>query len=710
LSDRATWFLGFIAGGVITFTVIGHTLPPLSLLFQNYGSTGAWVTGFRWLDTFLRAIEPVFWAVWFYGRELVLRNLAFGTQIGWWVYTIFAGGVSQDNDIFLFLVGWLSWVVAFHVMVAFSRGRRPTWALAPLGLVVTVAVAGGRGGNGWLYAVLGLGTILWAQGAFLQWERCWIRDRTDYSPEIRLDVAMAGFMVALVAVAIAAGLAWGLPWAGTVLRRPLAGPTQHVANTLDRLFGGVRRPPTTGGGSGETDFAALPLSRVLAGPPELRDDVVLKVRVPAAPEAGVPRTYWRGLTYDQYTGRGWANSDSEIGRRPPRPIQVAYLGPEVTQHVELLIEADPVRYAAAQPVQVDVDATWVVRDSDDLVAWYADAAKYTVVSRPTMASVEALRGATSDYPAWVIERYLRLPADLPGRVRQQAEAIVGDAATAYDKAAALEAAMRAITYDLEVEQPPPDRDIVDYFLFDMEAGYCDYFATTMTVLARAVGVPARLATGYAMGTYDAGQGAYLVTGLDAHAWVEVYFPGIGWVPFEPTPARAVMERMPAPPLVSSRSERLFDIRIGRVRLGQPVAVLLGLAVAGGLGLWGIQRRRFAKLSPEDRVRTLYDAVWRAAGWFGWDGNASQTAWEQVGALQCTLAGRSLQVAVGNRQLTWRGADAIEDLNRLGALFVKAQYSRHGVSPEEARAARDAWHRVRGRLILLWHRNKELITA
>jgi hypothetical protein len=84
--------------------------------------------------------------------------------------------------------------------------------------------------------------------------------------------------------------------------------------------------------------------------------------------------------------------------------------------------------------------------------------------------------------------------------------------------------------------------VVDYFLFNLQRGYCDYFASAMVVMARSVGIPARLAVGYAMGHYHSQQGAYVVTEKDAHAWPELYFPDYGWIPFEPTSGLGPLER------------------------------------------------------------------------------------------------------------------------------------------------------------------------
>src|SRR5260370_19714909 len=120
----------------------------------------------------------------------------------------------------------------------------------------------------------------------------------------------------------------------------------------------------------------------------------------------------------------------------------------------------------------------------------------------------------------------------------------GGAKAGYVKAAALETYLRGnFTYSTHVVAIPPDRDWVDYFLFDSKEGYCDYFATTMVVLLRAEGVPARVASGFAPGEFDPSTGVSMVRENHAHSWVEAYFPRFGWITFEPSAIRPVPPRI-----------------------------------------------------------------------------------------------------------------------------------------------------------------------
>jgi len=150
--------------------------------------------------------------------------------------------------------------------------------------------------------------------------------------------------------------------------------------------------------------------------------------------------------------------------------------------------------------------------------------------------VNELRAAGEAYPEDVRRNYLQLPRNMPRRVIDEAHGVAGGAASSFDKAVAIESFLRDnFTYSTHVASVPPDRDWVDYFLFDSKQGYCDYFATTMVVLLRAEGVPARVASGFAPGEFDPATGISTVRENHAHSWVEVYFPRYGWITFEPTP-------------------------------------------------------------------------------------------------------------------------------------------------------------------------------
>jgi hypothetical protein len=154
------------------------------------------------------------------------------------------------------------------------------------------------------------------------------------------------------------------------------------------------------------------------------------------------------------------------------------------------------------------------------------------VNAPTQ---RILRESSTDYPEWVTSRYLNLPFSMDARVKDLAREISTDAATPFDATLAVTQYLRKnMTYQKELGAPPDDVDPITWFLLDTKTGYCNYYASAEVLMLRSLGIPARLAVGYAEGKYNIAEGYYEVHGEDSHAWPEVYFSGWGWVPFEPT--------------------------------------------------------------------------------------------------------------------------------------------------------------------------------
>lgn len=133
------------------------------------------------------------------------------------------------------------------------------------------------------------------------------------------------------------------------------------------------------------------------------------------------------------------------------------------------------------------------------------------------------------------ENYTKLPDNIPHRVKDLAYRITKDSDSDYEKVIAVEKYLREnYTYTLNPKEVPYDRDFVDYFLFEEKEGYCTYYATSMAILLRLSGVPARYVEGYVLPPETSSDMIYTITNMNAHAWVEVYFEGFGWLVFEPT--------------------------------------------------------------------------------------------------------------------------------------------------------------------------------
>ena len=161
---------------------------------------------------------------------------------------------------------------------------------------------------------------------------------------------------------------------------------------------------------------------------------------------------------------------------------------------------------------------------------------YSVESVSYQFDTDQLRQTGSVYAPEIRAQYLALPASVTERTQQLADEVSGDHDNVYDKAWAIQEYLKE-TYPYDFFPPPqaPGTDAVDQFLFVDQTGYCEHYVSAMVVMLRTQGIPARLVSGFGSGVYNYATNLYEVRAMDAHAWVEVYFPTYGWVPFEPTP-------------------------------------------------------------------------------------------------------------------------------------------------------------------------------
>ncbi|HZU76806.1 MAG TPA: transglutaminase-like domain-containing protein, partial [Dehalococcoidia bacterium] len=284
-----------------------------------------------------------------------------------------------------------------------------------------------------------------------------------------------------------------------------------------------------------------------------------------------------GVAYDRYEDIGWTSSATNL---PPRSAaasapaalpgdRLAFQGGSaastgagsisvrVAQPAKVLLASGPPLAAVAPPGASLSYVPQQLKGSppDEFSALYAVAplqpgGSYTTSASVASAAPAALRSEGAALPDWVAQNYVQLPAALPQRVRDLAARIAAGEPTAYDKALAVQQYLRGMTYDESIAAPPPGEDGVDYLLFVTGRGYCDYFASAMAVMLRSLGVPARVVAGYAMHEQNA-SGGFVVREHDAHAWTEVYFPGYGWQPFDPTPGGAGIALQGTPALAAA---------------------------------------------------------------------------------------------------------------------------------------------------------------
>jgi transglutaminase-like putative cysteine protease len=481
----------------------------------------------------------------------IQRGAVFLDRLLGWLQAVLAGDSSQETISFALGLGLLSWFLAAYVGWTTYREKRPLNALLIMG--TALALNGYYGAAPYFPVALfvALAALLAALLHFDQLQQQWEARLVDYSTQIRVDLLLHAGLAALVLLSFAYLLPVFNPSqvARALLRQPAV---IQAEQTFERVFGGVRPPkgplaeeagalPGSPGGPGGAGI--LPRAYLLGNAPELSETVVMTATVSWADPPPPDRTRlerWRALSYDVYTGRGWAISEERAETLAPfDPILLPPIAEPTTisQTVHWLFDQRLIRYTIGQPLRFDQETTTRWRGQTDLarVARTSEGEQvYTAVSRHTNASAAALRSATlADIEPVILGRYTNLPANLPERVAELAQEIAGDQTTPYDRAQALVSFLNQYPYTLDVGVPPAGRDVVDYFLFEAQTGYCDYYASAMVVMARSLGLPARLVVGYLSPPPDEA-GVYTVRQIESHSWAEIYFAGYGWVEFEPT--------------------------------------------------------------------------------------------------------------------------------------------------------------------------------
>jgi transglutaminase-like putative cysteine protease len=251
-------------------------------------------------------------------------------------------------------------------------------------------------------------------------------------------------------------------------------------------------------------------------------------------------TYWRLTSLERFDGSIWSSSGSfqPARRRLPAGVRTRAPARSVVQHFEIKALAAIWLPAAYRPqafdgprgVRFDPDSSSLLTDAES-----SDGLRYSVESAiPDLAAAE-LTATPPGAPESLKLRYLDLPADFPESVTRQARQVTAGLSP-FHAARALQDWFRTnFTYSLNV-RPGHGEEAILRFLRERR-GYCEQFAGTYAAMARAIGLPSRVAVGFTPGTPNGD--ALRVTAREAHAWPEVYLAGFGWVAFEPTPGRAI---------------------------------------------------------------------------------------------------------------------------------------------------------------------------
>lgn len=340
---------------------------------------------------------------------------------------------------------------------------------------------------------------------------------------------------------------------GPALRLGATGIAATLA--LAPLLPGYGQPPLTLRGARGPRVAYNPLVSIK---PTLNYNPVRELFRVVAPEP----SYYRLTALDHFDGRFWTarprRASVRIAEEEVPPDVAGSPGRRLDQGITIAALAGPWLPAAFEPLRVyEVPGVRAEPDTRAIIApeELRGGMRYLVRSRipaPSPTTLDAVQAADLEDPA--LRRFTALPDSLPPEIGRIARRIAGDRPTPFQKAVALQDHLRRFTYDEEVAAGH-DFDTLVEFLTVARRGYCEQFAGAMAVLARSLGLPARVAVGFAAGE-PAGPRTFRVTTRQAHAWVEIFFPGAGWLAFEPTPRAGVAVVPPYAETIAPRPDEV----------------------------------------------------------------------------------------------------------------------------------------------------------
>jgi transglutaminase-like putative cysteine protease len=296
---------------------------------------------------------------------------------------------------------------------------------------------------------------------------------------------------------------------------------------------------------------------------EIKKNSTVVMRVRTGKPVGYPTLRWRGIALSAFDGKRWSSPSHDsvtipagmngwinLMERPPEPDSSATI---LRYTILLQPVATDTMFAPANAISIrgnlsgegsnqesGARRSYLVRDATGSLFnpfHNFSTIRYEGFSILPGRNVPRLRAASTDYPQDIRGTYLQLPK-LDPRIAELARQITERAQTPFDKTITLENYLRShYAYNLNLTGKPGD-DPLAHFLFETRSGHCEYFASAMAIMLRTLGIPTREVNGFLPGEYNDLGEDYIVRASDAHSWVEVYFPGTGWMTFDPTPPGA----------------------------------------------------------------------------------------------------------------------------------------------------------------------------
>lgn len=518
--------------------------------------------------------------------KYVVRLTSIGNRLYLSFSQFFGNQRLEDPIFFLACVSILYWSFSLIAGYQLARYGRPWYPLAAAGMVIVmIEFYHTIPGVSWISGVFAMFLLLLVGRLYYKKLRIgWDQKNLSIDSETGFGLGKGALMMSVLIILTA----WNLPlltpavWQQVLTSSPESLTPISWQERLSKIVAALNQ---TSDLESDTFGSFMGLGRTASE----GEDLIFSTAVISENPPGA-RFYWRARNYDFYDNGSWVNTqDNSINlaagdekflfnERPGRqPVTVSYI-----------INADKVKslFTAGEPtvfsLPVQVVGEITSRGVEDVNAVIPREAllqggSYRETSLLNTPSKQALRETSQVYPAWVAARYLQLPVSLTQRTRDLALQITAGKTNPYDKAEAITVYLRnAITYQNTVPVAPANQEILDWFLFDLKSGYCNYYASAEVILLRSLGIPARLTAGYAQGTLDPNTNEFKILRKDSHAWPEVYFPNFGWVEFEPTTIQPELDYKladdgsTAPNLDSESNDNLDQNNLEEERIERPI--------------------------------------------------------------------------------------------------------------------------------------------
>ncbi|MCJ7659366.1 MAG: transglutaminase-like domain-containing protein [Anaerolineales bacterium] len=611
--------------------------------------------------------------------------------------------IKSSGSILLWLLN--IWAASIWAGWAVRRIKNPIISIIPAGLLLAAVLNYVRKDTYLILLILMSTLIMTAFVEYKSREMKWENKALDYPEDIRIDFTFT----IVVTVFVFTSLAFITPSLSIksiaiTARLALSAQKDKIEFVADSL--GFSDQYTSEIISGGTQTPALPRSHLLGSNPDLSRNVVMIVKIidvpvnnGTLPEFAQTGYYWRGFTYDIYNGQGWTTSQVISTSYNAGDYALQEINPTqqiIKQDFQITNSIGGRLFSAGTLLTADTDFQIARRSPNDIFGALIESPTYQVTSLVNQTSETQLLSSSQEYPDWVLERYLNLPKELPNRVIQLALDLTEEQPTAYAQAIAIEAYLRSYPYTLDIPFPPKGQDVTDYFLFDLQKGYCDYYATSMVVLARAAGLPSRLVVGYGSGLFDYERNRYIVTEADAHSWVEIYFPEFGWIEFEPTggllplerPASLLSEYLPG----NSNYDALVQIdpekdKYTLWRLFPFTSITIGAIIIAIILI--LDERSFHQTEPAKVVNILYRRILLHGQYIDVPTSSSDTPNEFSLAMK-----EKIDDLLGYFPSDLLSSKINRNLSDITNLYVQLSYSPHPVRKVDQSNAIQSWHHVR----------------